>query len=205
MTHRSSFNETLITDQFEFGEYTIVFGVRVQYRDDQTPDYESKEYAYESYFRDVYVYAIEDSIDLMDPQIDLFDKDTIEYKVFDFTSCRIREEPYDPDINIPEDPPVSVGERLQVFLSSDLTVDKLKQQKRDEAQARWEDAYEPEGPIVPLHQQLDETIRPVLSEVETQLGILGKDPEIEIEVVLDHIDEEQYDIDEAIDGITSHV
>lgn len=190
----------IATREFEYGEHTILVKISIEhtYLSNKSVKYGRSG---RSYYRTVSVYAYPTE------EYEENDVEDISYDAFNSTACQVRAEPYEPDITVPDDPTLSILQRLQVWFDDETTVRDAKNYIRKKKRKQIQERRIPSGSKVELSTQIEETVRPVLETVDTQYRVLKEDVEIDIEVSVERMAAEVswVEVEDEMERLTTEI
>jgi hypothetical protein len=127
-----------------------------------------------------------------------------DYDVKHTTTCSVRESEKIPDITVEDDPSLSLVKRVIGVLSPDVSINDLKRSKRKKQQKKWNKKHKPRGPKVPVYEQLDDTVREVIDQLELQYNLVSRDIDIDVDVTVEEITTEfsQEDLDAQLEQLS---
>lgn len=200
---KKAFSEQMARRTFEYGNHQILITVTAEHENKKSysVDYGSGS---KGYYRTVCVYAYPSDVDIEDAPFP--EDESVQFDVKEETICRIRREEKTPNFEVPDDPDISLFKRVSAYFS-DKTIEELKEEKRAKKEANWERKFEPSGPAVPLDRQLEDTVRPVLEELDMQYQIVGADVQVDIDVTIEKMEAEVSwaEVDTELERITDTV
>lgn len=192
-----NFDHALGEWTFDYGGYAIHVDVSVKYDYGRPSSCVSHGKPGSGYYQIVSVHAFSDG-NVPDSKDDYRSQSS----AYNTSHVRILTEPVVPQFDVPDDPIVPLWASFLSMLSI-ISISEFKQEERQRIQEKWNDEYVPSGPAISLSEQIDETTRPVLEEVDVQNKLLNQDVDVEIDVTIEYLNEELLsdDIDSRIDSL----
>lgn len=108
-----------------------------------------------------------------------------------------------PNFSVPDEPELSLGERLLCFVGL-ADRDDLVSVKRERIQSRWNGRYTPAGVVGGDVTELVEwTVEPVLCTIEKHQRLIGSELSIDIDVTMEYLEDEipSSDIESELDDL----
>lgn len=194
----NNFEKELTTRDFEYGKHMIVVSIQMTHERFISSDVTYGDSGF-GYYRKVSVRAY--------PSDEYNGEIEGEADVFNRTICRVRADSIEPDIEVPDDPNLSIVQKMKTALSTELTTEDMKANIRARKRRKIQEKRVPRGPSVDISTQVEDSVRPVLETIDSQYFVMDEDIEIDIDVSIERMSAEVswVEVDDEVERITKEM